>query len=153
MNRLRIAIGTLGTLAMLYAAWLALTGLGLRSIRLTIWLGGTVAIHDGVLVPATLALAWLGRRWLPRTAWAPAAAGLIVAGTLTILSTVVLLQPGSDPTLPSLLDRNYPAGYGVALSLVLALTAAISVHRVRSSRPSPSDPVDTASDKPPPPSP
>jgi hypothetical protein len=134
MNRLRIAIGALGVLAMLFAAWLALTGLGLRSIRLAIWLGGTVAVHDGILVPATLALAWLGRRWLPRTAWAPAAAGLVVAGTLTILSAVVLVQPGRDPTLPSLLDRDYPAGYGVALFLVLVLTSAISLHRVRSAR-------------------
>jgi hypothetical protein len=149
MNRLRIAIGALGALAMLFAAWLALTGLGLRSIRLAIWLGGVVAVHDAILLPATLALAWLGRRWLPRTTWAPAAAGLVVAGTLTILSAVVLVQPGGDPTLPSLLDRNYPAGYGVALSLVLVLTTAISVRRIRSSRPSPSDPVDTTSDFPP----
>jgi hypothetical protein len=153
VNRLRIAIGALGAVALLFAAWLALTGLGLRSVRLAIWLGGTVAVHDGILVPATLALAWLGRRWLPRAAWAPAAAGLVVAGALTILSTVVLVQPGGDPTLPSLLDRDYPAGYGVALSVVLVLTAAISLRRVRSSRPSPSDPVDTTSDTPPPPGP
>jgi hypothetical protein len=137
MNRARIGIGALGVLALLFAAWLAVTGLGLKSVRLAVWLGGVVALHDAVVVPATLALAWAGRRVLPRPAWAPAATGLVVAGTLTALAAVPLLPVGGDPTLSSLLDRNYPAGYAGAVGLVLLVTTAVCVRRVRFARKDP----------------
>jgi hypothetical protein len=45
----------------------------------------------------------------------------------------VLCQPGADPTLPSLpslLDRNYPAGYAIALGSVWILTAGVAAVRI-----------------------
>jgi len=134
MNRLRIAVGTLGVLLLAIGGGLAISGLGLRSIRLAIWLGVPVLLHDGVVVPLVLALSWVGRRLLPRPAWGPAAVGLVATGTLTALGGVVLVQPGADPTLPSLLDRNYGAGYAVALAIVWTLTTMVAVVRVRSAR-------------------
>jgi hypothetical protein len=134
VNRLRFVIGALGVLAIGFGAVLAVTGLGLRSVRLAIWLGAPVAIHDGIVVPLALALGWAGRRLLPRPAWGPAAAGLVVTGTLLALAAVVLPRPSPDPALPSLLDRNYPAGLAVALGLVWSITAVAAAFRLRSAR-------------------
>jgi hypothetical protein len=134
MNRLRIAIGTLGVLVLAIGGGLAISSLGLRSIRLALWLGLPVLLHDCVLVPLVLALGWLGRRLLPQAAWGPAACGLVATGTLTALGAVVLVQPGADPTLPSLLDRNYWAGYALALAIVWTLTSLVAAARVRSAR-------------------
>lgn len=135
MNRLRIAIGSLGVLVLAVGGGLAITSLGLRSIRLAFWLGVPVLLHDGVVVPLALALGWLGRRLLPRPAWGPAACGLVATGTLTARGGVVLVQPGADPTLLSLLDRNYWAGYALALAIVWTLTTLVALARVRSVRP------------------
>jgi hypothetical protein len=134
MNRLRIALGTLGVLGLTIGGGLALSSLGLRSIRLALWLGVPVLLHDGVLVPLVLALGWLARRLLPQPAWGPAACGLVATGTLTALGGVVLVKPGADPTLPSLLDRNYWAGYALALAIVWTLTTLLAAARVRSAR-------------------
>jgi hypothetical protein len=134
MIRLRAGLGALGVLVLAIGGWLAISSLGLRSIRLALWLGVPVLLHDGVLVPLVLALGWLGRRWLPRPAWGPAACGLVATGTLTALGAVVLVQPGADPTLPSLLDRDYGAGYALALATVWALTGLVAAVRVRDAR-------------------
>ena len=130
MNRLRTALGGLGVLVLAIGGGLAVSSLGLRSIRLALWLGVPVLLHDGVLVPLVLVLGWLGRRLLPEPAWGPATCGLVATGTLTALGGVVLVQPGADPTLPSLLDRNYWAGYAAALAIVWLLTCLVAAARV-----------------------
>jgi hypothetical protein len=127
MNRLRIAIGALGVLGLAIGGRLAISGLGLRSIRLALWLAVPVLLHDGLLVPLVLALGWIGRRVLPEAAWGPATCGLVATGTLTALGAVVLYQPGADPTLPSLLDRDYGAGYALAMAIVWSLTSLASL--------------------------
>jgi len=134
MNRLRVAIAALGVLSMSFGGWLAVTHLGLKSIRLGFWLAGPVIVHDALLVPLVLAGAWIARRLLPRPAWGPVAVGFAASGTLTAVGAVVLVQPAGAPTLPSLLDRNYPAGYAIALGAVWILTAGAATVRVSRSR-------------------
>jgi hypothetical protein len=134
MRRLRITIAALGVLSMSFGGWLAVTHLGLKSFRLGLWLAGPVIVHDALLVPLVLAGAWIARRVLPGPAWGPVVIGFAASGTLTALGAVVLFQPGADPTLPSLLDRNYRAGYAVALGSVWILTAGVAAVRVSRSR-------------------
>jgi hypothetical protein len=130
MNRIRITIAATGILSMGLGGWLAVTHLGLKSVRLGLWLAGPVLAHDALLVPLVLTVAWISRRILPRPAWGPVAVGCVASGTLTAVGTVVLFQPGADPTLPSLLNRNYWAGYTIALGIVWILTAGVAAVRV-----------------------
>lgn len=86
------------------------------------WLAGGVFAHDGLVVPVTLALG-LGASVLPRWWRAPAAVGLIVFGSATLLAIPVLGRFGARDDNPSLLDRNYVLGWSILGLLTVALVA------------------------------
>ena len=132
--RLRVAIGVLGVLAIGFGAVLILLQEPGRIPRILVWLAGPLAVHDGLLAPATLGLAWLGRRVLPRRVWGPAVVGLALAGTTVLLALPLLLSP-ADGTVPGLLDRNYPRGVVIGL-LAAALITGLLATLGRGRRPS-----------------
>ena len=134
MIRLRITVAALGILGLGIGGWFTLNDLGSQIIRFALWLVLPVLLHDGVLVPLVLALSWLGRRVLPEITWGPVVFGFIVTGTLTAVGVVALVRPAGRSAPPGLLDRNYWAGYGIALVIVWALTALVAIARMRSSR-------------------
>jgi hypothetical protein len=116
----RLLIGAVGVCAAAYGAVLLLRHSVPDILSTGIWLGAGVVLHDFVLVPLTLAVCWLGTRLLPPGRRAPVAAGLVVLGTLTVLAIPVLGRFGSRPDNPTLLDRNYTAGWLVVAALTLA---------------------------------
>jgi hypothetical protein len=71
-------------------------------------------------VPVTLALCWLTIRLLPAARRAPVAAGFVVLGTLTVLAVPVLGRFGERADNPTILDRDYTAGWLVVAALTLA---------------------------------
>jgi len=131
MNRGRIALVSVGIVLMLYGGWLVIRDND--PLQLAPWVLGPVFIHDAILAPIALGLVWLGHRVLPRYAQAPALVALVVCGALTAVAGSVLTRAGARPDNPSLLDRNYIAGWFAAIALTLVVAAiATGVNRRRS---------------------
>lgn len=124
--RARLLLGGLGLVVGGYGAFLLLTRQDAdQLVSAAIWLGSGVVLHDAVLAPLVLGLVLLGTRVLPASARVPAAAALVVLGTVTILAIPVLGRFGARPDNPTLLDRNYVAGW-FALAGVVVLGAVVA---------------------------
>jgi hypothetical protein len=121
----RLAIGGCGLAAGAYGLVLMAQS-GVANIAHAMgWLIGGVVAHDGVLAPATLIVATLATRVLPAWVRGPAALGLIVLGSLTLLAIPVLGRFGADPRNPTVLDRDYTAGW-LAVAAITAGSVAIA---------------------------
>jgi hypothetical protein len=126
VTRLRLAIGAVGVLVGLYGGWLLATR-GHDRLDIVVWLVGGVVLHDGVLALVVVALGAVALPLLPRVARGPAAAGFVVLGSLTLLAVPVLGRFGARADNPSLLDRNYPAGWLVLAALVSGAVLAATL--------------------------
>jgi hypothetical protein len=125
-------MGALGVLVGLYGGWLVLSR-GHDLLNLVLWLAGGVVLHDGVLALVALTVGAVAARLLPRPVRAPAAVGLVVLGSVTLLAVPVLGRFGARPDNPSLLDRDYTVGWLVLAGLVLVgvVTASLVGSRRR----------------------
>ena len=126
-------IGLLGLAAAAYGLVLLLSH-GLDDlVAAVIWLAAGVVLHDFFLVPLTLGVCWLATRVVPLARRAPLAMGLLVLGSLTIMAIPVLGRFGARPDNPTLLDRNYTAGWLVVagLTLVAVLAGMVSARTLR----------------------
>jgi hypothetical protein len=130
VTRLRVAIGALGVLAGLYGGWLLLTR-GHDLLDVALWLAGGVVLHDAVLSVVVVALGVLAVRLLPVAARAPAVAGFVVLGSATLFAIPVLGRFGARSDDPTLLDRNYWAGWLVLAGLTLVVVAVATLVRSR----------------------
>lgn len=128
---LRIPLAVLGILVGGYGALLLLDTSTSTLVRVTIWLAGGVLFHDAVLSPLTAGFWWGARRILPGVVAGPVAGGLLVLGSLTIMAFPVLGQFRTVASNPTLLDRDYSAGWwivaGVVLTGVVAWSAELAV--------------------------
>ncbi|WP_405581624.1 hypothetical protein [Streptomyces sp. NBC_01092] len=89
---------------------------------LTVWLGGAVVLHDGLLVPAVLLLGLL----IGRSRLRPVLrGGLLTGGCLTLLALPLLLRPGS-PKNPTVLPRDYWVSWSVALVVTAVVTGVVA---------------------------
>jgi hypothetical protein len=114
----RLAAGALGLAGMGIGVRILLTDPYIRHpLDVVWWLAGAVLLHDGVLVPLTLAVGALLR---PRGALR---AGLIAATCLTALAVPLLLAPRPRAN-PTVLPLDYPRDWLIALGGVAVLTAA-----------------------------
>jgi hypothetical protein len=135
----RVALGALGVAVVAYGAWLLVSrqsGDQLRSAAT--WLVGGVLLHDVPLSAAVVVAGVVVSRLVPEPARAPVAVGGIVLGSLTLLAVPVLGRFGARPDNPTLLDRDYSAGWLVVAALVggavVLATAWRAVRRRRSDR-------------------
>lgn len=98
------------------------------------WIVGSALVDDLVLLPAVLGLGAIARRLTPRAAWPAVRTGLIVTGTLCLVAWPFVRGYGRDPSIPSLLNRNYATGLAAALAVVwaaVALWLAVAMARRR----------------------
>ena len=109
---LGVVVGGYGAFRLLELGWANLAAT-------LVWLAGGVILHDAVLAPVTIAVAALGTAVLPARLRAPAAGGLLVLGTVTLTAVPVLGRFGAREDNPTLLDRDYTAGWLILLTLVL----------------------------------
>ncbi|MEZ5095067.1 MAG: hypothetical protein R2731_02430 [Nocardioides sp.] len=84
-----------------------------------------------------LGLTLLGSRLLPGWLHGPAAAGLVVLGSLTLVAVPVLGLFGARPDNPTLLDRPYLTGWLALAGVVLAGVAVAGLRAHRRSRDTP----------------
>ncbi|MCW2784551.1 MAG: hypothetical protein JWP74_1068 [Marmoricola sp.] len=106
-----------------YGAYMLL-GLGTDNLVATVkWLVGGVVLHDGVLGPVVIALAFVVTRIARIKVPAPVVVGGIVLGSVTLLAIPVLGRFGAAADRPTLLDRNYVAGWFAFAGLTLLVVA------------------------------
>jgi len=131
MRSVRLAVAAVGLAAAGYGVVL-MVDTGRQNIaRTLVWLVGGVVAHDAVLAPATIGLVVIATRALPPWVRGPAAVGLVVLGSLTLLAIPVLGRFGARPDNPTLLDRDYSAGWLVLGGLVLVAVVAGAAWRKR----------------------
>lgn len=121
---MRAALGAAGVAIASYGGWL-LVSRGHDQLGVAVWLVAGVVLHDVLLAPATLALGALTMRLVPRAARAPVAVGFVVLGPITLLAVPVLGRFGARDDNPTLLDRDYPAGW-LALAGITALAVLVA---------------------------
>jgi hypothetical protein len=91
-----------------------------------LWLGGGVALHDGIIAPLTIGLTVLATRVVPRKAWVVTTTALVVLLTVTVTAIPVLGAFGRRPDNPSLLDRHYLLGW-LAFSSAVLLVSLLTI--------------------------
>jgi hypothetical protein len=121
----RLLLGALGVAVAAYGAWLLLQEDLSDLVDTAIWLAGGIVLHDFVLVPLTLLLGVVLVRLLPANRRAPVAGGLVVLGTVTLMAVPVLGGWGANADNPTILDRNYPAGWLVVAGVTILVVAAL----------------------------
>lgn len=132
MRATRFSLGGLGMLVGVYGAYLLLTRQDFVQIKsAAIWLAGGVVLHDGVLAFSVIALTVLIGRFIPEVARAPVAVAVIVLGSLTLLAVPVLGRFGVKDDNPTLLPRDYTAGWFVVAALTLIAVVVATVVRAR----------------------
>ncbi|MEU3825439.1 hypothetical protein AB0F36_08945 [Streptomyces sp. NPDC029080] len=137
MTVARLLLGAAGTALAAVGAVRLLTGTRPGTVGdVLVWGGSLLVLHDGVLVPAVLAVGLLSAGGRLGGVWR---AGLLTAGTVTLVASPVLLRPGR-PANPSVLPLDYPLGLALVLSAVAAATCAtagwLRWRRRRTPRPS-----------------
>jgi hypothetical protein len=104
-----------------------------------LWLAGGVLLHDVVVAPLTIAVTFLATRLVPSRARTAVVVGAVVLATVTVTAVPVLGGWGVRADNPTLLDRDYTAGWlvfaglvvlGVVLGLVLAPVLALARRRM-----------------------
>jgi hypothetical protein len=124
-----------GVASVAYGAWLLVTRQSAaHAMDTLLWLAGGVILHDLVLAPVVVALGWVAVPLLPICARAPAVVGGIVLGTLTLTVVPVLGGFGRRADNPTLLDRDYAAGWVAVAAAEVAAVVAASVLRSRHAR-------------------
>ncbi|GAB3261104.1 hypothetical protein [Nocardioides dilutus] len=130
--RLRILLGGVGGLLGAYGAFLLLSRQDPGQIlNAATWLVSGVVLHDFVLAPVVVGLVVVGGRVAPVAARVPAAGALVVLGAATLLATPVLGRFGARPDNPTLLDRDYTAGWLALAGVVLLATVVATLVRSR----------------------
>jgi hypothetical protein len=82
------------------------------------WLVGGPIVHDALLAPLVGVGGVVVARVLPKPWRTPVGTGLVVSGTLVVLSIPYLWRSFSGPVTPGLHDRPYLVGLLVALAVV-----------------------------------
>jgi hypothetical protein len=122
MTVVRVVLGAVGVLVGLYGAWLLLDRTGTdQLVSAVVWLGGGVALHDAVLAPVVVVAGVLVARLLPPALRAPLAVVGVVVGSVTLLAVPVIGGFGRRPDNPTLLDRDYAAGWLVVVAVVVVV--------------------------------
>lgn len=122
MMLLRLVLVVTGVAMGGYGGWLLLRE---QWPEAAVWLVAGVLVHDVLLSGLLLSTLALGVRLLPRPLVAPAAVGLVVLGSVTLMAVPVLGRFGALPDNPTLLDRPYVVSWALlaVATLVTVLVA------------------------------
>ena len=115
----RVTLGAVGVAVGLYGAWLLVSRQSIDQLVSTaVWLAGGVLVHDALIAPIVLVVGMVVVRVAPVWSRGSLAVGALVLGTLTAAAIPVLGAWGRRADNPTLLDRDYTAGWFVVAGLV-----------------------------------
>lgn len=125
----RLMLGV-GGLVLIGVGLFELMGFGLLDLFwLALWLGAGVFLHDGVFGPATAILSRkAAARWSVKWRRIPLIT-LVCIATMTLIAVPLILAQGSVAGNPTLLGRNYLAGWAAACLLIVIGAALAEVRR------------------------
>ena len=123
MLKYRVALAVPGAALLTLGVFRLVTQLdGGELLALVLWLGAAVAVHDGLIAPATIGTGLLLTRVPPRPRRYLQGA-LIVGALITVIALPLIGREGTQPRSKAILLRDYASN----LSLLLAITAAVAV--------------------------
>lgn len=105
-----------------------------KPFELARWVVGADLAHDLILAPVVLAVSWLVGRFVPPIARWPVRWATATTGVLALVAWPFVRGYGRNPSVPSLLDRNYALGLGVYVVVVWLVAATWVVVRARAAR-------------------
>ncbi|MGV9823636.1 hypothetical protein [Nocardia xishanensis] len=104
-------------------------------LSVTLWFGGGILLHDGVFAPLSAAAGLTARRVLPGAQWGLVACGAVCTVALVLIAAPVLGREDAAADNPTVLDRNYPLGLAIGITLIWTLvTAAWAAGRIFGAR-------------------
>jgi hypothetical protein len=124
----RVLLGLGGCALATYGVMLATQTPEQHQTALLAWLAAGVLVHDGLLAPLVVLLGWAGAHAIADPLRPAVVVGAVVLGTVTLAATPVLLGNGATPANPTLLDRDYTAGW---LGLAAIVVAGVGIGAVR----------------------
>lgn len=129
----RYGLGAVGVLVGVYGAYLFLSRQqeSRQIISAAKYLVGGVVFSDLVVAVVALVVGYLVLRFVPSAARAPVVVGGVVLASVTLLAVPVLLSKGRKPDNPTLLDRDYTAGWLVFAAVVVVAVVVAVVLRLR----------------------
>ncbi|MCW2848381.1 MAG: hypothetical protein JWR90_2355 [Marmoricola sp.] len=120
--RTRLLLGAVGVLAGAFGALRFLQLDFPDIVNAVLWLAGGVALHDAVIAPLTVGLTVLATRVVPEEWRTRVTVALIVLVTVTVTAIPVLGRFGARPDNPTILPRDYLAGWLVFAAVVAVCT-------------------------------
>jgi hypothetical protein len=123
MRAIRIGLGVLGVAAMGYALLGAAGDPDIMPGRHTAFLLTTLALHDGVLLPAVILTGVLIHRLVPAGQRAIVQAALAATAAVVIVALPLVLGYGRIADNPSALPRDYPRGLALVIAVIWAAAA------------------------------
>lgn len=112
-----VAMGGYGALLLLENPWPVLLNIG-------IWAAAGVVVHDFVFAPLCAGLGYVGRRLIRGRWWSPVVVAATCTVVLALLAVPVYAREGAHPDNPTVLDRDYPLGFWLAIAVVWACVPA-----------------------------
>jgi hypothetical protein len=99
------------------------------------WFVGIAIVHDAVVAPVVLLIAWTVGRAVPRQAVVPVRLGLATTGLIVLYTWPFVRSYGRAETNPSALPLDYGRNLiGALIAVWLCVAAWIAIKSVRSQR-------------------
>lgn len=131
MKALRIALGVVGGVAVIYGVIRLVHGLpGATLLVLVGWLAAVVIISLGVLSPLVLAIGAGLRRFVPDRGRTYVQAGLIMAAVVTVIAIPLILRQFTQPPAKAMLLQDYRLNLLVLLVVIAVGTSVAYAIRV-----------------------
>lgn len=118
MNAARVILVAVGVAVGAYGVLLVADNSTEVIIRIVVWALIGVLLHDAVFAPVCVALGFAGRRLLPHKWWTPVLVAALLTVVLVLLAIPVYNKPGQHLDNLTVLDRDYQAGFWIALAVV-----------------------------------
>jgi NADH:ubiquinone oxidoreductase subunit 6 (subunit J) len=118
MTAIRVVLLLAGLGLGLYGAVLLYDNPPVILLRIAIWAGAGVLLHDFVFAPVSAALGWAGRRVIPSSVRVPVGVAGLCVVVLALLAVPVFDKPGAHRDNFTVLDRDYHQGLLLAVGAV-----------------------------------
>ncbi|HEX7827988.1 MAG TPA: hypothetical protein VF477_24075 [Mycobacterium sp.] len=120
MTAARIVLVATGLAAGLYGAWLLWEFPVVIIVRIAVWAGVGLAVHDFVFAPLCVVFGFAGRRLIRGRWWTPVTVAGLCTVVLGLLAIPVYDKPGLRPDNLTVLNRDYPLGLWLSIAVVWA---------------------------------
>ena len=89
-------------------------------VRIAVWAGVGLAVHDFVFAPLCAVLGLTGSKLVRGRWWTPVTVAGLCTVVLGLLAIPVYAKPGLRPDNMTVLNRDYPLGLWVSIAIVWA---------------------------------